>query len=219
MPEINHSIKTLLFDWDGTLADSAPLGLEAFQKAFAELGVPFSLDVYERAYSPNWYSVYEALGVPREDWQRADDLWLKHYGDKTAELVSGAEETVRELRDRGYRLGVVSSGSERRVLREIECTGLTGAFGVVICNEHIVKKKPDPEGLDLALQRLSCNRQTCAYIGDSPEDIEMGKQARVLTVGVRSAYPTSALLRSTQPDIYLESIRELTAYFVGQNIE
>ena len=55
-------INTLLFDWDGTLADSAHLGLLAFEKTFAELGFPFEHAVYEAKYSPNWYSTYKALG-------------------------------------------------------------------------------------------------------------------------------------------------------------
>src|ERR1700730_3394606 len=55
-----RQITTLVFDWDGTLADSASLGLAAFQKTFADLGVPFPQDVYEATYSPNWYSTYEA---------------------------------------------------------------------------------------------------------------------------------------------------------------
>ena len=73
------SITTLLFDWDGTLADSAHLGLAAFQKTFVELGVAFPPEIYEAAYSPNWYSTYEALGLPREKWQAADDLWRRYY--------------------------------------------------------------------------------------------------------------------------------------------
>src|SRR5262245_25700458 len=88
MTESPRSITTLLFDWDGTLVDSAPLGLAAFQKAFAELGVPFSQTVYETAYSPNWYSIYEALELPRSEWERADSLWRKHYGDQSAQLVA-----------------------------------------------------------------------------------------------------------------------------------
>ena len=68
------SITTLLFDWDGTLADSAHLGLAAYQKTFAQLGVAFPQEIYEAAYSPNWYSTYEALGLPREKWQLADEL-------------------------------------------------------------------------------------------------------------------------------------------------
>jgi HAD superfamily hydrolase (TIGR01549 family) len=208
-----RAIKTLLFDWDGTLADSADLGLVAFQRAFEELGLVFSQEIYESTYSPNWYSLYEALGLPKHKWQLADDLWLRHYGDQTADLIEGAAETVLDLHRRGYRVGVVSSGSERRVCREIAQSELAAVFEAVICNEHIVNKKPHPEGLELALQQLKSNPEESAYVGDAPEDIQMGKRACVLTVGVRSSYPSSARLLSSQPDIYLKRLTGLRDYF------
>jgi HAD superfamily hydrolase (TIGR01509 family) len=206
-------INTLLFDWDGTLADSAQLGLIAFEKTFAELGLVFPHDVYRTSYSPNWYLMYEALGLPRAKWEAADELWLRHYGEQTAELIDGAEETLLELNRKGYRLGVVSSGSEGRVCRELGQSPLAEVFEAVICNEHIVNKKPHPEGLEIALERLHSAPKESAYVGDAPEDIEMGKRAGVLTVGVRSSYPSSARVRSAMPDIYIESISELKNYF------
>jgi HAD superfamily hydrolase (TIGR01509 family) len=207
------TIKSLLFDWDGTLADSAHLGLAAFQKTFADLGVAFPKEIYKATYSPNWYSTYQALGLPKELWQKADELWLQHYGDETARLIAGAAETLLDLHRRGYRLGVVSSGSESRVCREITQSGLAEVFEAIICNEHIVNKKPHPEGLEIALAGLHSTPAESAYIGDAPEDIEMGKRAGVLTVGVRSNYPSSARLLSAKPDIYLESLIELTNHF------
>jgi pyrophosphatase PpaX len=207
------SINTLLFDWDGTIVDSAHLGLAAFQKTFDDLGVHFPIEVYEATYSPNWYSTYEALGLPREQWKVADELWLQHYGDETAELIKDAGSTLLELHGKGYRLGVVSSGSENRVRREIRQSVLRDVFQVVICNEHIINKKPHPEGLELALQRLQCECGDAVYIGDTPEDIEMGKAASVMTVGVRGAYPSSGRLLSSAPDIFLESLSGLMKHF------
>jgi HAD superfamily hydrolase (TIGR01509 family) len=212
-----RSIRTILFDWDGTLADSAGLGLLAFQKTFADLGVDFPLEVYEATYSPNWYATYEALGLPREKWKAADDLWLMHYGEQSADLITGVAETLLDLKQRGYRLGVVTSGSESRVCREIEQWSLGDCFEAVICNEHIVNKKPHPEGLELALDRVGSSRSETAYVGDAPEDIQMGKQAKVLTVGVRSTYPSSSRLPGSEPDLLLESIVELTQHFYGQD--
>ena len=207
------SIDTLLFDWDGTVVDSAQLGLTAFERSFAELGVPFDQEVYARFYSPNWYSVYEALGLPKEQWQKADDLWIHYYGEQTAQPVAGAHATINELKSRGYRLGIVSSGTQCRVVREVTESGLESVFEIVICNEQMTNKKPHPEGLETALRSLGCLRQKSAYVGDSPEDIEMGKRANMLTVGVRSDYPTNWKLESQRPDIFLNSFDELLQYF------
>jgi len=207
---MTSGINTLLFDWDGTIVDSAHLGLQAFQKAFTELGEPFMLDVYESTYSPNWYATYEALGLPREKWQRADELWLVHYGDQLAELIEGVGDVLLGFHRDGYKLGVVSSGSHNRVRREIESSRLTDIFSVVICNDQVTNRKPHPEGLEKALEQISSRSDETVYVGDSPEDIQMGKAANVLTVGVKGSYPGNSRLLGAEPDIYLESLADLT---------
>lgn len=206
-------ITTLLFDWDGTLFDSAVAGFLAFQKTFADLGIGFTHEFYETRYSPNWYAMYDALDLPKEKWKAADELWLDHYGEQAPKLVAGAGATIDELQRRGYRLGIVTSGSEGRVSRELEQLGLTSKFEAVICNEHIVNKKPHPEGLEKAMRLLAIAPDVCSYVGDAPEDVQMGKNALVLTVAVRSAYPTSKHLLNERPDIHLKSIDELLLHF------
>ncbi|MEK6282431.1 MAG: HAD family hydrolase [Acidobacteriota bacterium] len=213
MTHSTRSITTLLFDWDGTVVDSAHLGLIAYEKSFAALGIPFDHDTYRSVYSPNWLSVYEGMGLPKEHWQRADELWTQHYDEQSAQLIAGAGETLGKLRQKGYRLGVVSSGNDCRISREIKELGLAGFFEVVICHEQIENRKPHPEGLEVAMRSLGCLQAESCYVGDTPEDIEMGKRAGVLTVGVRSAYPTSWKLRSQSPDIYIESFVELSDHF------
>jgi len=143
----------------------------------------------------------------------ADALWLEHYGEQTAEAMAGAVAALAGLQQKGYRLGVVSSGSDRRLAREIQSLGLSDTFEVVICNEHILNKKPHPEGLHTALRLLDCAAANSCYVGDSPEDIYMGKTAGVFTVGVRSSYPTSWRLSEAGPDLYLESIADLPEHF------
>lgn len=209
------TISNLLFDWDGTIVDSAQLGLAAYQKAFSELDFTFSQDIYEAHYSPNWYLTYEALGLPKEKWARADDLWRFHYDHQTPAIIEGAAETLTSLRDKGYRLGVVTSGNDDRVHREANQFGLEELFEVFVCHEHITHRKPDPEGLQIALERLKSKPEECAYIGDAPEDIQMGRLANIMTVGVRSNYPSNVRLLSLAPDIYLESLTELSGYFSG----
>ena len=207
------SIKTLLFDWDGTLFDSARAGRLAFQKTFDDLGIAFTQEFYEARYSPNWYAMCEALNLPKDKWKAADERWLEHYGEQPPKLVDGAGATIAELQSRGYRLGIVTSGTHRRVAREIELLGMISTFQALICNEHIVNKKPHPEGLEKAMLGLQSLPGACGYVGDAPEDIQMGKNARVLTVAVPSAYPTSKRLRAADPDIQIESISELLLYF------
>ena len=206
-------IKNLIFDWDGTLVDSAHLGLVAFEKTFSELGVPFVHDVYEATYSPNWYRTYEALGMPKDLWNVADGLWLQHYGEQCAPLIEGVGDTLLSLRRKGYQLAVVTSGSRSRVCREVEESVLSDAFAVIVCNDEITNKKPHPEGLERAIREMDVEPSQCVYVGDAPEDIEMGRRGNVMTVGVRSAYPSSGRVLVAEPDLYVERIVELADHF------
>lgn len=213
MKSLTASITTLLFDWDGTLFDSATAGRLAFQRTFVDLGITFTEEFYEQSYSPNWYAMYEALDLAKDRWETADALWLEHYGEQPPKLVAGAATTILELQSRGYNLGIVTSGTERRVRRELKQLGLITSFKAVICNEHIVNKKPHPEGLEKAMGLLTCSRELCCYIGDAPEDMQMGKNAGVLTVAVPSSYPTSKHLLNERPDIHLDSISGMLDHF------
>lgn len=207
------SISTILFDWDGTLCDSAGRSLAAFKKMFRDLAIQFDQERYEASYAPDWHGMYQTFEVPREQWDRADALWREHYGEEPPRLVSGARETLRALWAKGLCLGVVSGGTHSRIVREIADLALEPLFKVILGNEQVTHKKPHPEGLEKALQILGCQAYSCAYVGDTPEDIAMGASAQVLTVGVASGYPTSRSIQSLKPDIWLESIEDLLEYF------
>jgi HAD superfamily hydrolase (TIGR01509 family) len=206
-------IDTILFDWDGTLIDTAPYSFAAFQKAFQDLGIPFEIELCERIYSPNWYSMYQALKLPEDKWQAADDLWLHHYAHMSAPLVPDGLYVLKELHNRGYCLGIVTSGSQGRVRRELDRFDLSDIFKTVVCNEDVLHKKPQPEGLIVALKNLGKEPQFCCYVGDSPEDIEMGRQAGVQTIGIPGGYPNSKTLPNANPDFCFDSILQLLAHF------
>jgi HAD superfamily hydrolase (TIGR01509 family) len=204
-------IDTILFDWDGTLIDTAQQAYCAFQKALASQDIPLDHGIYERIYSPNWYRMYEALQLPREKWKEVDDFWIRNYENENPSLMPGGQAALNELVRRNYGLGIVTSGSRMRVLREIKKLGLMGAFRIVVCSEDVVNKKPHPEGLEEAMKQLAIGPESCCYVGDSPDDIQMGKGARVLTVGIPGPFPASRTLRSSNPDLYFNSLEE----FVG----
>jgi pyrophosphatase PpaX len=208
-------IDTILFDWDGTLVDTAQPSFAAFQQTMRDLGIRLEFDHYERIYSPNWYRMYQALRLPQHKWQKAEDLWLHYYGENAASLVQGARNVLVELSGRGYCLGVVSSGSQSRVLREMESLEIGKAFRIVVCNEDVCNKKPDPEGLEKAIRLLDRQPETCCYVGDSADDVEMGKRARLRTIGVFSRYPGSANLADTNPDLCIKSITEILGHFAS----
>ena len=117
--------------------------------------------------------------------------------------------------ERGYRLGLVTSGTGSRVRKEADCHGLLSSFEVLVCNEDTVNKKPHPEALEKAMALMRAAPRNCCYVGDSPEDIQMGKRASLLTVAVMSGYPCSRRLLETGPDLSIGRLAEILDYFPG----
>lgn len=211
-------IDTILFDWDGTLIDTAQQAFDAFQKAFLKLGAPLDFPTYERIYSPNWYRMYEGLRLPRKKWKDADDLWILYYTKENSGLMPGAITALSELAHRNYALGIVTSGARFRVLRELDAHGLADVFRVVICSDDVVHKKPHPEGLEIAMKKLKKRAEVCCYVGDMPDDVEMGKRARVLTIGIPGRYPANRNLAGACPDLLLDSLEEFLAAFLPKPV-
>jgi HAD superfamily hydrolase (TIGR01509 family) len=207
-------IDTILFDWDGTLVDSSLSSFTAFQRVCCDFGISLGSEQYEKIYSPDWRSMYQALAIPPQKWEEADDRWIYYYGMKTPPAVEGGLHTLKEFNAK-YCLGIVTSGSRARVCREIKTLGFEGYFQTVISGDDVLNRKPHPEGLLIAMKQIRKQPQACCYVGDSPEDVEMGKRAGVWTVGIQSRYPGSRRLASAQPDLRIESMDELLDAFGG----
>jgi phosphoglycolate phosphatase-like HAD superfamily hydrolase len=84
-------------------------------------------------------------------------------------------------------------------------------FLTKVCSEDAPRRKPHPAPLRMALEKLRALPQTCVYIGDAPEDIEMAHRAGVRAIGVLGGSPVPERLRAASPDALIETIRELPA--------
>src|ERR1700680_5070974 len=112
------AIEYVLFDWDGTLLDSFEADSNAYMHMFEALEMTWSIAELKRHYSPNWHRVYRAARLPRAKWDQAGGLLMKFYRMHRPELQPGARHVLRVLQRR-FTLGLVSSGSRSRVLRQL----------------------------------------------------------------------------------------------------
>jgi len=206
---------TVLFDWDGTILDSAEATYRTYRTLFSEYGYAFDRRRFEETYSPDWYRTYVALGIDESLWKKINDRWMEIYSQESCDLVPGAVEAVARLREAGSRLGVVTSGSRDRVKRQIEDLGLGRTFSVVICSEDVEKRKPDPEGLEIALARMGAAAGGSCYVGDSPEDVRMARAAGVFSVAVPGGFPNRAELIEASADLFAESLEEAVAQMMN----
>jgi HAD superfamily hydrolase (TIGR01549 family) len=203
-------IKGVLFDWDGTLLNSFEADSSAYLAMFRQMGIEWGLDELAEHYSPNWYDVYLAAGLPEQRWDAADTSWRKHYSGFRPKLIAGARGVLTSVGKR-YRLGLVTSGDRDRVLRQLREFKLTRSFHARVCSGDTEHKKPHPGPLNFALKCIGLKAEHCVYVGDSPEDVLMAKSAKVRVIGVLGPFPTEKRLRAAKPDVLLNSLLELPA--------
>ena len=206
-----RSVAAVLFDWDGTLADSFAATRYASLSVFGHFGIRVDEARYQATYRPDWHETYRQLGIPEARWEEAGVLWREKYLERShlVNLFPDALGALRALADRKLRLGVVTSADRRRFLEDLERLGLAGHFEALVAFEDTRHRKPHPEGLLLALARLGVAPRDALYVGDRPEDVAMGKRAGALTAAVASSFSSEAMLRSAAPDILLPAIGDL----------
>jgi HAD superfamily hydrolase (TIGR01549 family) len=201
-------VSAVLFDWDGTLVDSAERTFLCYARVFSAWGIDYDRQAFERTYSPDWYRTYDEVGLPREVWPEADARWLSCYEAEPSRLLPGTREALERLAGLGLAQGLVSSGDGSRVRREVAALGLAPFFGAVVCGGETERRKPDPQPLLAALERLGVPPARAAYVGDSPEDVAMAKAAGAFAVGVPGGFPNRAALAASRPDVLAPSLEQ-----------
>ena len=160
-------------------------------------------------YSPDWYNVYRAAGIPATRWMEADKLWRTHYAGHRPTLMPGAKEVLEQLRR--HRLGLVTSGDRERVEGQLREFALLRTFRARVCGGETERNKPDPGPLQAVLEKMKLPAEECVYVGDTPEDIAMSRGAGVRAIAVLGPFPTEKRLRDAEPEFLLKTLEELPA--------
>jgi HAD superfamily hydrolase (TIGR01509 family) len=205
---VRKPLAAVLFDWDGTLINSYHADSHAYLGMFRALGLSWGLEELELHYSPDWYAVYRAAGIPKEHWEKANDLWRVHYAKHPSKLIVGARGVLRRLARR-HVLGLVTSGDRPRVTRQLREFALTRTFRARVCGGDTEERKPHPAPLQMALEKLKREPEECIYVGDTAEDLEMARAVGMRAVAILGPFPTEKRLRAAKPEFLLERITEL----------
>lgn len=210
-------VSAVLFDWDGTLANSFATTRHASLSVFRHFGIHLDEARYQATYRPDWHETYRQLGIPESRWDEAGAIWREKYRERrhAVRLFPDVCETLDVLSGRGLRLGVVTSADRQRFLEDLGRLGLADRFRTLVAFEDAARKKPHPEGLLLALAGLGVSAPDALYVGDRPEDVEMGKRAGTFTAAVASNFSSERMLRSAEPDLLLPALRELPGVLGG----
>lgn len=208
----------LVFDWDGTLMDSAAAIAESLQAACAELGVP--VPGTQQARYVIGLGLTDALAhavpdLPQAQYPRLLELYRRHFllRDRDTTLFPGAAEMIRELRDHGFLLAVATGKSRRGLDRALGETGLAGCFDTTRCADEGFSK-PHPGMLQAVMDTLAAAPEATVMIGDTTHDLEMADAAGVAAVAVTYGAHEAAALSTRQPLAVLDDLQGLREWLL-----
>lgn len=183
----------VLFDLDGTLIDSIALIEHSYRHTLrthvgeAQGGDGFDRDEWlEGLGRPLAWQFQRWTKDPEEvrRWTETYRAFNNRHHDEWVRAYPGAVEAVRRLRERGVRLGVVTSKLAAGAQRGLARGGFDGLFDAVIGCDDVREPKPAAEPALLALARLDVDASNAFMVGDSPHDIRCGRSAGTRTAAV-----------------------------------
>ena len=189
----------LVFDWDGTLMDSAAAIAASLQGACRDLNLPVPSE--EKARYVIGLGLNDAMthilpGLEPARYPSVVERYRVHFlkHDAHTTLFRGAAETVAALRAAGYLLAVATGKSRRGLERALGATGLKPYFHATRCADE-GHTKPDPGMLQRLMEELGAASERTLMIGDTTHDMEMARAAGVQRLGVTyGAHAKEALL-------------------------
>jgi 2-phosphoglycolate phosphatase len=216
-------LHAILFDFDGTLADTFPLIAAAFNAAMHEpLGRQFSdEEVVARFGVPDEPLVRRELQEhPSPIVEAAIEKYFGHYRSAhgMVQPFAGVEAMLQTLYERGIPMGLMTGKGRRAADISLQMLGWEKYFGSVVTGDEIPAQKPAPDGVLMVAQALNIAPQHCAYVGDSPIDIEAGKAAGMLTIGAAWHAFYREKLRAATADLWAETPEQIVQLMEKQEL-
>lgn len=219
-------MRSVIFDLDGTLADTSGDLLAAANSCFAGMGLGVRLDPRTDAgVALRGGRAMLSLGLERETGQSADSatldaqypILLRAYEDAIdvhTKLYPRAIEAVEQLRTDGFAVGICTNKPEYLAEILMRRLGVRDVFGSLVGADTLPVRKPDPEPFFEAVRRAGGNTQRSCLIGDTITDHSTARAAGVPSVLVTfgpGASAGQADIRALEPDALLDHFDELPA--------
>ncbi|MDG5789588.1 HAD family hydrolase [Evansella sp. AB-P1] len=204
-------MKAILFDFDGTLADTLPVCFYAFQAVFKEYdNREVTSDEIKAMFGPSETGIIKE-NLRNENIEEAIELYYQKYSEKHTELVIDNKEInnlLSLLKREGYKLGIVNGKAKRSLLISLKSLNMNDIFDVIITGDDVENPKPHAEGVIQALEKLEIKNSEAIFLGDSDADITAGKQAKVHTIGVQWLPNYQTIEFSVQPNQMINNIED-----------
>lgn len=209
----------IVFDWDGTLLDSAAGIVESIQEAARDLQLP--VPTREAASHVIGLGLQDSLRtavptLPESRYRDFADAYRRHFRVRqdAMALFPGVRELLRDLQAAGHRLAVATGKSRRGLEHALDATALRPYFGATRCADETLPK-PHPAMLLELMQELDALPAQALMIGDTSHDLGMARSAQVDAVAVAYGAHPVGTLRALAPRACVTSVEELRAWLTA----
>ncbi|MBP6057845.1 MAG: HAD-IA family hydrolase [Nitrosomonas sp.] len=213
-------IKAVLFDFDGTLADTAPdlghaLNRQRIARGLSELSIA-QIRPQASAGSRGLLGLGFNIKPGDDDYESMRDEFLNFYTQRLCHdtcLFPGVDELLDQLEIMNLPWGIVTNKPSRFAHPLIEMLGLAQRVACIICGDEIANTKPHPEPLLTASNKMTIAPANCIYLGDDIRDVQASLAAGMQPIVARYGYLGSDQPPETWGTKYLiDHPKELLAY-------
>jgi phosphoglycolate phosphatase len=207
----------IVFDWDGTVMDSTAVIAGSIQSACRDLGLTVPND--ETARHVIGLGLDQALryAVPDMPETMRPDLVARyryHFlsRDAAIPLFDGARETIAELHEAGYWLGVATGKNSNGLNRALDSSGMREYFHATRTAD-VTFSKPNPAMLFELMEELGVSAERTLMVGDTTHDLQMAQNAKVDAVAMGHGAHPAEQLQELNPLVLVGDFAELRAWF------
>lgn len=209
----------LIFDWDGTLMDSAGVIVDSIQRACEDIGLPAPSDRASRQIiGLGLTQALQALlpDLPADDYPRLVERYRHHYlgRDDQIPLFAGVASGIGQLRASGFQLAVATGKSRVGLERALEASGLGEWFAATRCADQ-THSKPHPAMVLELIDELGADPAHTLVIGDTSHDLLMAANAGVASLGVTYGAHEASDLHPHAPLALMDSFAEVHAWLAA----
>lgn len=203
----------VLFDFDGTLADTEPLIIESMKHTIKQFK-PELVITRDEEISFLGPTLYQILSRYLDESQIEEAVNIYRLNNKELHLLlikpmPNAVELIRDLKADGYTIGIVSSKKKEMVEYGVQLIGLENQFDVIIGYDEVKQHKPSPEGIFNACKALGIDHDNCIYVGDTSTDIVASNNAGIYSIAYLTHPERRNAIYEAKPNTTVEDLLEI----------
>lgn len=209
------NVENIIFDFDGTLADTAQAIVDTLHGTVQELGIdPRTEEEYRSIIGIRLEDIPPVLWPSSElsgevfaaTYRRVFNI-LNHT--TPVKFFPGVLDTLGRLHRDGYRMAIASSRSRKSLEECVGTLGIADYFAMLVGGGDVAHGKPAPDPVLAILDRCRWDADRTLTVGDAPVDIEMGRAAATATCAVTYGNGTITELAAARPNYIIDSFDQL----------